>query len=186
MENLAFENNPSVQANDVEMGDGTVDGNTMSVVDGNEESGTVADASNSSPLAATNKSHADGEDAEMNAEGNDLVAGTVIAESGSSVHNIDNGNPDGTATDNDLFNSTKEVPRHEDDDDLDLDLCTVQAMDKAHLSPCRSVDQSTSEVVNHEVHQREGCKGTLGAQPLEQAPDENELEEPQSIEMETK
>ena len=185
MENLAFENNPSVQANDVEMGDGTVDGNTMSLVNGNKESGTVADASNSSPLAATNKSHEDVEDAEMNTEENDLDAATVIAQSGRSVHNIDNGNPDGTATDNDLFDSTKEVPCHEDDDDLDLDLCTVQAMDKAHLSPCRSVDQSTSEVLNHEAHQQEEYKGTLDAQPLEQAPDENGLEEPRSIEMET-
>ena len=185
MENLAFENNPSVQANDVEMGDATVDGNTMSLLDGNEESGTAANASNSSLLAATNNSHADGEDAEMNTEGNDLVAGTVIAQSGSSVHNIDDGNPEGTATDNDLFNSTKEVSRHEDDDDLDLDLSTVQAMDKAYLSPHRSVDESTSEVLNHEVHYQEGCKGTLDAQPLEQAPDENGHEEPQSVEMET-
>ena len=183
-ENLALENNRSVQANDVEMGDETIDGNTTSLEDGNEESGTFADASNSSPSAATNKIHLDGEDAErMNTDGNDLVTGTIITQSGSSVRDIDDGDPYGTTTDNDLFDSTKEMPPHLDDGNLDIG--AVQAMDKAPLSSCRSVDQSTSKVLNHEVHPQEGCKETSDMQPLEQAPDEKELEEPQSIEMET-
>lgn len=175
-EHHEMENNSSVQANDIDMEDETLDENVRLPNDDGLEScsGVEANGENvdSSSMAST-KENAGEEDIEMAnvepAEGPD--SGNDIAQNGESVPEANDRNVNETTEENDLLGPASDLPLNEDD----ADLVTVPLMEET----------PTSCSHNDEALQQEGPQETLDARPAEQAPGENEPGEAQSAEMET-
>ena len=183
-QNHAIENNPIVQTNDIEMEVETTEANDPLPGDGKLESETNADSATPTPIVSANeKRNTVGKDIEMgNTESEGFVTDdAVIFENEDCVSEAESGNIDGPATvDNDLLNSTKDLPPHKDDSDL------VNAQQLEEMSSSSSnVDQSADRGLNDGALHQEVCKETLIEPITGQAPDQNEPGGPQSMDMET-
>ena len=176
-EHLAMENNSSAQISDVEMRDESTE-TAVSLTEGELQSETNEDTATLPPIVSTNENELR-EDTEM--ENNETEGFVADADIVQNEENLLGTGLDGAKLDNELLESTDDLPRQKNDSDL-ADGQAVKALSAS------SADVETAKTgPGDETLQAGVCRETLPTRatpPTEQPSDHNKTTETQSMEIE--
>ena len=169
-----------LEANDIEMADELVDGDTVAPKDGAVQPSTKGDPTSLPSLAAPNEGHSDAEDRKMCAQADDdAIGGAENTQSESGSSDGDKAKFKSYKLDDELVVSPPRVKTKTDD------VALKQGENGLSVPSHSNIDKSHSAELDTEAPQQECCVETLGVSYPPGNPPIVSGDSPSDIEMET-